>query len=39
MNLYMEKFEEQSMITSPQKPKIWKRYVDDTSTILDLNDV
>ena len=33
-NPYMESFEEQAITTSPYKPNIWKRYVDDTSTIL-----
>ena len=34
-NLYMESFEEQAVTTSSYQPRIWKRYVDDTSTILD----
>ena len=34
-NLYMEVFEEQTMESAHYKPKIWKRYLDDTFTILD----
>ena len=34
-NLYMESFEEQAVTTSSYEPRIWKRYVDDTFTILD----
>ena len=34
-NLYMESFEEQAITTSCYKPRIWKRYEDDTFTILD----
>ena len=34
-NLYMESFEEQAVTISSYEPWIWKRYVDDTFTILD----
>ena len=38
-NLYMESFEEQAITTSYYEPRIWKRYVDDTFTILDRENV
>ena len=38
-NLYMESFEEQAITTSPYKPRVWKRYVDDTFTVLDRESV
>ena len=38
-NLYVEAFEEQAIESTHYKPKIWKRYVDDTFTILDRGNV
>ena len=38
-NLYMESFEEQAITTSSNKPRIWRRYVTDTFTILDRGSV
>jgi len=38
-NLYTEAFEEQAIESAPYKPKIWKRYIDDTFTILDRGNV
>ena len=38
-NLYMESFEEQPITTSSYETRIWKRYVDDTFTILDRGKV
>ena len=38
-NLYMESFEEQAITTSSYQPWIWKRYMDNTFTILDHENV
>ena len=38
-SLYMEAFEEHAIESAPHKPKIWKRYVDDTFIILDRGNV
>ena len=35
----MESFEEQAITTSSYEPRIWKRHVDDTFTILDRENV
>ena len=35
----MESFEEQAITTSPYGPRIWKRYVGDTFTILDRENI
>ena len=33
-DLYMEAFEEQTLTNAPEPPRIWKRYVDDTFTVI-----
>ena len=38
-NHYSESFEEEAITTSSYEPGIWKRYVDDTFTILDRKNV
>ena len=38
-NLYMEFFEELALRTAPARPRIWKRYVDDTFTLVKKGDV
>ena len=38
-NIYGQEFEEQAITSATCKPKIWKRYVDDTFTVLDRDHV
>ena len=37
--IYMEEFEEQAITNATCKPKIWKRYADDTFSVLDREDI
>ena len=37
--IYMEEFEEQAITNATCKPKIWKRYVDDTFSVFDREDI
>ena len=37
--IYMEEYEEQAITNATCKPKIWKRYVDDTFSVLDREDI
>ena len=38
-NLYLEFFEELALRTAPARPRIWKRYVDDTFTLVKQGDL
>ena len=38
-SLFMESFEEKAITTSSYEPRIWKRHVDGTFTILDCENV
>ena len=38
-NLYMEFLEELALESAPSRPRLWKRYVDDTCCILRKGDV
>ena len=33
-NLYMEFFKDMALKSSPRRPRLWKRYVDDTFCII-----
>ena len=37
-NLFMEDLETKALATAPSTPNIWKRYVDDTFTIIQKAD-
>ena len=38
-SLYMEFFEELALATAPVRPKVWKRYVDDTFYVMKKGNV
>ena len=38
-NLYLEFFKELALELAPSRPRLWKRYVDDTCCILRKGDV
>ena len=38
-NLFMESFEQEALLTAPNPPRIWKRYVDDTFCVIDRDNL